>query len=69
MNSEKVCVYIPVDEYRELVQAKRDADCLKAVLADAVKGYGGLKQDVVEMLCTMLGLKKEEKQQEEKDEW
>lgn len=69
MNSEKVCVYIPVEEYRELVQAKRDAECLKAVLVDAVKRYGGLKQEAVEMLCTMFGLKEEEKQQEEKDEW
>ncbi len=59
MDNGKVCVYIPVEEYRELVQAKRDADCLKAVLAKQKASYGGMKHEQLEMLCVMFGLKEE----------
>lgn len=57
--NERVCVYIPVEEYRELVQAKRDADCLKAVLAKQKESYVGMKHEQLVMICTMFGLKEE----------
>ena len=65
MDNGKVCVYIPVEEYRELVQAKRDADCLKAILLQQKESYGGMKHEQLVMICTMFGLKEEEKRQEE----
>lgn len=61
------CQYVPVltAEYSELVRAKRDADCLKAILLDAAKHYGGLKHETVETLCIMLGLVEKEAQDNE----
>lgn len=54
MNTERACVYIPVDEYRELVQAKRDADCLKAILAEKIMAeYCCLDKGEITMLHSM----------------
>lgn len=57
MGTEKICVYIPVEEYRELVQAKRDADCLKALLkSKADTGYGEMKYTELKMVCQTFGV-------------
>jgi hypothetical protein len=52
-------VFIQNEEYRELVKAKRDADCLKAILLQQKESYGGMKHEQLEMICTMFGLKEE----------
>ena len=61
MNNERVCVYIPVDEYRDLVQAKRDADCLKAILSAKVKEeYSCLDRGEIAMLYAMFAQQTDE---------
>jgi hypothetical protein len=51
--NERACLYIPVDEYRELVRTQRDAECLKAIMQERLKAYTGIKQDELEILCKM----------------
>lgn len=53
MGAEIVCVYIPIDEYRELVRTQRDAECLRAILWERLKMYGGIKHEELEILCKM----------------
>ena len=44
----------------ELLNEARDAALLKRILADKLKrGYGGIQQSEVELICTMLGIEKE----------
>ena len=45
----------------ELINETRDAALLKRILADKLKrGYGGIQQSEVELICTMLGIEVEE---------
>lgn len=61
MGTDRACVYIPVDEYRELVQAKRDADCLKAILTAKVKEeYCCLDRNEIAMLYAMFAQQTDE---------
>ena len=53
MTTDTTFVSIPVEEYRDLVKAQKEAECLKAVLADKLKHYGSINYDMLEMLCTM----------------
>ena len=66
MTTDTTFVSIPVDEYRDLIKAQKEAECLKAVLADKLKHYGSISFDVLEMLCTMfVGNDKETEEKEE----
>lgn len=60
MPTEKICVYVPVEEYRELVKAQREAECLKAMLTEKLRWFSSIQYDEVKMLCTMFGLRKGE---------
>lgn len=51
--NERACLYIPVDEYRELVRTQRDAECLKSVMCERLKSYCGIKHEELEILCKM----------------
>jgi hypothetical protein len=51
--NEKPCLYISVDEYRELVRTQRDAEYLKAIMQERLKAYTGIKHDELEILCKM----------------
>lgn len=51
MGADRVCVYIPVEEYRELVREKLVAECLMRVIKDKVTlDFGDL-----ETIRTMFG--------------
>ena len=39
MNTERDWVRIPVEEYRELVRAKRDAECILAAISKKYLSY------------------------------
>ena len=44
----------------QLMNEAHDAALLKRILADKLKrGYGGIQQSEVELICTMLGIEKE----------
>ena len=51
--NEKPCLYISVDEYRELVRTQRDAECLRSIMQERLKSYGGIKHEELEILCKM----------------
>ena len=53
MVSEKVNVYIPLDEYRGLVRTQRDVECLRSIMQERLKSYGGIKHEELEILCKM----------------
>lgn len=47
-------------EVEILVNQAHEATLLKRILADKLKrGYGGIQQSEVELICTMLGIEKE----------
>lgn len=52
-------VFIPNEEYRQLVNAKRDSECLKRVLVEKLKSYAGIKHEELLMICTFFGLTQE----------
>ena len=44
----------------ELMNEAHDAALLKRILADTLnRGYGGIQQSEVELICIMLGIEKE----------
>ena len=51
MGADRVCVYIPVDEYRELVRAQRDAELLKAILVVKATAPYSMSQAEVSEIC------------------
>ena len=59
MGNERVCVYIPVEEYRELIRAQRDAEILKMLLAD-----GPLSYTETATLCKVFDVEKETQEEE-----
>lgn len=67
--NEKACLYIQVDEYRELVRTQRDAECLKAIMEDRAKRYGGICQDELEILCKMFFQTVEDTAEKQDENW
>lgn len=59
MTTEKIHVYIPVEEYRELVKAKVEAECLKAFLNDKLRWFRNIQYEEVKTICEMFGLRRE----------
>lgn len=51
--NEKACLYIPVDEYRELVRVQRDMECLRSVMQERLKAYTGIEHAELAILCKM----------------
>lgn len=51
--NERPCLYISVEEYRELVRVQRDMECLRSVMQERLKAYTGIKHDELEILCKM----------------
>ena len=50
MGNERVCVYIPAEEYRELVMVKTIAECLLAAIQTMNLNFGE-----PDLLCRMFG--------------
>jgi hypothetical protein len=48
VNGERICVYIPVEEYRELVRAKTVAECLIKAIEERSLSYAE-----TDLLCKM----------------
>lgn len=53
MTTEKTCVYITVDEYRELVRAQRDLTILKAMLLSYQEETFGLSRTELDSVCKL----------------
>ena len=60
MPTEKICVYVPVEEYRGLVRGQREAECLKAILAEKLRWFSSIPYEEVKLLCAMMGLRRDE---------
>ena len=67
--NDKACLYIPVEEYRELVRTQRDAECLRSIMAERLKTYGGIKHDELEILCKMFLPVVNEPAKEQEENW
>ena len=65
--NEKPCLYISVDEYRELVRTQRDAECLKAIVQERLKAYTGIEHAELAILCKMFLLVEEAAAQREEN--
>lgn len=44
----------------DLLNEAHDAVLLKRILEKKLNGYGGIKHDELELICTMFGIRKEE---------
>ena len=51
--NEKIMVYIPVEEYRELVRAQRDLVILKTMLASYQEEAFGLSKSELNSVCKL----------------
>lgn len=51
--NEKPCLYISVEEYRELVRVQRDMECLRSVMQERLKMYTGIEHAELAILCKM----------------
>lgn len=55
MHDASQYVLIPNEEYRELVSAQQEAECIKRILKEKIKHYGGIKHEELEMIGVALG--------------
>ncbi len=67
--NEKPCLYISVEEYRELVRVQRDMECLRSVMQERLKAYTGIKHDELELLCKMFLPVVEEPAEKREENW
>lgn len=68
MVSEKVNVYIPIEEYRGLVRVQRDMECLQSVMQERLKAFGGISHEELDILCKMF-LQPVKQEEEEEEDW
>lgn len=53
------CVFIPVEEYRELVIASCDMERLAAILQAKLNEYSGITYNELQTICNILGIERE----------
>lgn len=58
--NENAFVNITVEEYRGLVRGQREAECLKAILAEKLRWFSSIPYEEVKLLCAMMGLRRDE---------
>lgn len=59
MKRREDCVLITTNEYRELVRAQKDAECLKAMLAEKLRWVSSIPYEEVKAICTMFGVRRD----------
>ena len=64
MGNERVCVYIPVDEYRKLIRAERDVEILMRFLREKSKDKYGTTREELTLICKMFEIRVPEDDEE-----
>ena len=53
MNNERLCISVPVDEYRDLIRMQRDMEILKVMLLSYRDERFGVSRNELESICNL----------------